>query len=162
MENSSKRMPESDQPLLPEGELLRLNDWAEPAGWMLALFAGLAGLFLLLTNPAPGGNLGGPLRPVLAVAWLGLAFLAGSGARAGLIARSDGIEVRFRLRSSRFAWSDISTFELHQAGYRPSLRVRLADSRELHVAGFSARSPEEVDRAEAMVAELNRRLCRED
>jgi hypothetical protein len=151
------RGPGGDQVPLPEGELIRLNDWAEPGGWALALFAGLAGILLLFTDPAPGSELSGPLRPVLAAIWLVLAFLAGSGARAGLVVRPEGIEVRWRIRSSTFSWGDISTFALRRSTPRQSLRVKLRDGRELWVVGFEARSAEEARRAEAMVMELNRR-----
>lgn len=147
-------------PPLPEGEVLRLNEWTEPAGWMLGLFAGLAGALLLFTDPASGGNLDGPLRPVLAVIWLALAFVAASGARSGLVVRPEGIEVRGRIRSSTFSWGDISSFALKRSMLGPSLHVKLRDGGDLGVAGFGARSLEEARRAEALVAELNRRVGR--
>lgn len=147
----------NDREPLPEGEVLRLNDWAESAGWVLALFAGLAGGLLLFTDPAPDSNLSGPLRPLLGAVWFGLAFLAASGARSGLVIRSGGVEVRSRFRSSTFSWPDIDEFVLKQSIYRPSLRMKLKDGQELRVVGFGARSPEEANRAETMVAELNRR-----
>ncbi len=82
---------EAGRARLPEEEVLRLNEWAEPAGWILAVLAGLAGCLLLFTDPASDSNLSGPLRPALAAAWLGLAFLAGSGARSELNRRAASV-----------------------------------------------------------------------
>lgn len=148
---------DADRVLLPEDELLRLNEWAEPGGWMLALVAALAGALLLFTDPAPGSDLDGPLRPVLGAVWFALAFLAGSGARSGLVVKPEGVEVRWRIRSASFSWEEISAFALQRGVFRSSLKMHLSNGSNLRVVGFEAKSPKEARRAEAMVVELNRR-----
>lgn len=102
---------------LPQAELLRLNDWSEPAGWMLALFSDLAGLLLLLANPAPESELAGPVRPVLGLAWLILAFFAATGARSGLLLTAEGVEVRSRLRTKSLGWDEIGGFAFDQTPF---------------------------------------------
>jgi PH (Pleckstrin Homology) domain-containing protein len=140
-----------------EGEVLRLNGWAELAGWIFAVAAGLAA-FLLLSGPAPGSDLDGLPRFLSGVVWLGFAFLAGSGARAGLVVGPNGVEVRARIRSSRFSWPEITDFALRRSIFRPNLMIRLVDGREVPVVGFEPRSQGDARRAEQIVAKLNRRV----
>lgn len=150
---------EQGKELIPEGERLRLNDWTETLGWVLAIAAGLAGLFLLLRTPAPHSDFRGPLRYVLAVGWLGFGLIVASGARAGVIVRKWGITLQTRLRHLDYDWSEIAEFRLKRSMIgRPALRIRLQDGRELRAVGFEARTSDEWSRAEAMVAELNRRV----
>ncbi len=150
---------EQGKELLPEGERLRLNDWAETLGWVLAIAAGLAGLFLLLRAPSPDSDFHGPLRYVLAVGWLGFGLLVASGARAGVIVRERGITIQTRLRHFDYDWSEIAEFRLKRSMIgKPALRIRLQDGRESRAVGFEARTSNEWERAEAMVAELNRRV----
>jgi hypothetical protein len=103
--------PESEPVKLPEGAVLRLNDWAEPAAWILGLAAGLIGVFLLVVSPSPHSQLGGSLRPVLGLAWLAFGVMAASGARAGVVVGKDGIVVRTRFRQT----------------FAPEVRVQICD-----------------------------------
>ena len=143
---------------LPEGEVLRLNDWVVPAGWMLALFAVLGGALLILTDPAPGSEFDSPLTPLIGLAWLAFAFFVATGSRSGLVVKAECVEVRFRIRSTTISWSEISEFVLPQSGYRRALVVQLRDGRKLRAVGFEAKSSREAERARLMVAELNRRV----
>lgn len=148
----------SEQPLVQDGEVLRLNDWADPVALMLAFCAVGAGLLLLLTGPAHGSNLNGSLRPVLGFAWIAFGLMAVSGLRAGLIVEEQGIVVRSRVRTASYLWSDIRHFELQESKVKNALRIELKDGRQVSVRGFNTRSQSEVSTAEAMVAELNRRV----
>jgi len=141
---------------IPEGEPLRSNDWSQPAALMLAFFEIGAGLFLLLTRPE-GGDFNGSLRPVLGLAWIAVGLLPLSGLRAGLVVRQDGIEVRSRLRTSNYRWSDIKHFDLRPSIYRSPLRVELNNGQLIRPLGFSMKTSSDRCRGEAMVAELNRR-----
>jgi hypothetical protein len=142
---------------LPEGEILRPNDWAEPAAWMLGLAAGLIGVFFLVVSPSPHSQLGGSLRPLLGLAWLAFGVMAASGARAGVVVGKDGIVVRTRFRQSSYRWAEIRGFDLQSSLTRPPLCIHLRDTRDIRSRGFAPKSATEHRRGEAMVAELNRR-----
>jgi len=150
---------DSHSPLLPEGEVLRPNDWSQPAAWMLALFAVGAGLLLLLTEPARGSSLTGSLRPVLGLAWIAFGLISISKVRAGVLVQKDGIEVRSRLHASSYQWSAIKQFTLQPSMTRNNLQIELKDGKLIRAHGFGVRSSSERCRAESMVAELNRRVA---
>jgi hypothetical protein len=149
--------PATQKNLLPEGEVLRLNDWAVPGSWVLGGFALIAGLFLI-GFPAPkSSNLAGPLRPVLGLVWLGMGLLIVGGGRSGLIVESDGIAVQGLVKRTRWTWSQVAGFELRQPFFKAALRVHLADGSEVNTLGFGAKSVREQELANAWVEELNRR-----
>ncbi len=158
MNSERLQAPGRDQVVLPENEVLRLNDWAESAAWVFAVVAALAGALLAFTDPSPGSDITGPIRFVMAVIWFAFAFVFGSSARAGLVINGDNLEVRWRIRSRVVSWQDIATFELQRSAFRPPLRMKLQTGEELRVPGFEARSSGDSDRAKMMVAELNRRV----
>lgn len=82
--------PEKD--LLPERQLLRLNDWAEPLGWVLAVAAASAGIFLLLVDPASAPS-DGSLRPLPGLVWLAFGLFMAAGSRAGLMVERNGVSL---------------------------------------------------------------------
>jgi hypothetical protein len=144
---------------LPEGELLRPNDWSRPAACMMAFFAVGIGLLLLLTTPAQGSNLDGPLRPVYGLGWIAVGLLPLRRVRAGVIAEKDGVVVRPPLgRTSRYRWSEIKNFRFRPSFIRKSLVIELQDGRQIGAHGFGVRSTADRQRAEALVSELNSRV----
>lgn len=156
---SDQTSPIEHRPL-PEGELLRPNDWSQPAICMLAFFAVGIGLFLLLTSPAEGSSLAGPLRPVYALAWIVFGLLPLRKVRAGVIVEKDGIVVRSpRLRSTSYQWREIKEFAFRPSIIRNSLVIELQDGRQISAHGFGVRSTSDRQRAEALVSELNSRVA---
>jgi hypothetical protein len=144
---------------LPEGETLRLNEWGESLGWLLAGFAFLLGVFLLLVGPSPHGNLGGPLRPVLGLVWMAFGAMIAGGVRSGLIVEESGIIVQGPLRRKHWAWYEVEAFEIKQAFYRQALRIMLVDGKQVSTPGFSGKSEKERRLVDERVAELNRRAA---
>jgi len=141
----------------PEGERLRLNDWGEPAAWVLAAIAALAGLFLLIVTPDKPSDIDGIRRVILALIWFGFGLIIAGGARSGLIVDDSGITVQGWIRRRRWNWSEVSGFELRRTFIRQALRITLVSGEQIGVTGFGAKSSSERDLAEARVAELNRR-----
>jgi Bacterial PH domain len=152
-------MSDSDpnKEILPEGELLRLNEWGEALGWLLAGFAFLLGLFLLVVSPLKHGQLDGPLRPVLGLVWMAFGAMIGWNMRRGLIVDQAGIIVQRSFRRRRWTWPEIERFELKQPFVRPVLRIRFTDGTQTSTFGFNSKSRQERLLADARVAELNRR-----
>jgi hypothetical protein len=146
-----------EKELLPEGALLRLNDWSETGAWALAVLAAVAGALVLW--PLRHGHIDSVFRPLLGLTWLAFAALIAGGARSGVIVDSGGITVRGLVRRQRWEWSEISDFELKRPIYRAALRIRFTNGSEASAPGFNARSSEERKLAEARVAELNRRAA---
>jgi hypothetical protein len=150
---------EVEKEVLPEGETLRLNEWAEPAAWLLAGFAAFLGAFLLIVPASKPPRFDGPLRPVVGLIWLAIGLMIAGGARSGLIVAKRGITVQGFVRRSSLTWSQIAEFEIKQPFFRAALRIRLTDGSTMSAFGFSARSAHERRLAEARVTELNRRVC---
>jgi hypothetical protein len=148
---------EDENDVLPEGQLLRLNDWQETGAWGLAVLAGAAGLFLLLVPSLRHHHYHGPLRELVGVAWLGIGLFLAGMARSGMLVDSEGIILQGVIKRSRWKWSEVIGFHLKTPFYKPALRIQLADGSEASSIGFSAKSAEERNLAEARVAELNRR-----
>jgi hypothetical protein len=149
--------PTSQPSLVPEGQLLRPNDWSIAAAWVLFTIAVSAGLFLLLRPPAtPHSELTGSYRLILGFLWIGFGLMAVSKVRSGVTVEKDGILVRSRIGSSRYRWSQISEFKWQPSAIRKALQIHLKDGRCIYAHGFSVRSPAEAQRAKEMVAELNR------
>jgi hypothetical protein len=146
----------SDPHALPEGQLLRPNDWSIAAAWVLCAIAICAGLFLLLTPPSPGGHFTGSYRIIPGFWWIAFGVMAVSKVRSGVTVEKDGILVRSRIGSSRFRWSEINEIQWRPSFFRKALRIHLKDGRCIYTHGFSVRSPDEAQRAKEMVAELNR------
>jgi hypothetical protein len=149
--------PDSDKGVLPEGELLRLNDWSRTAAWALAIFVGLLGIMLIATKGSPSQHFNGSLRPVVGLVWLGFGLMIAGEARSGLIVDEQGILVQGWLRRRRWDWSEIGEFQLKRPFLRQSLRISLADGGVVAVPGFAPKSAIERTLAEERVAELNRR-----
>jgi hypothetical protein len=151
---------DSKESRLPEGELLRPNDWSRPAACMLAFFAVGIGLLLLLTTPAQGSSLDGPLRPVYGLAWIAFGLLPLRRVRAGVIVETNGITVRPPLRrTSRYEWSELKHFMFRPSIFRNSLVIELQDGRQISAHGFGVRSMADRRRAEELVSELNSRVA---
>jgi Bacterial PH domain len=140
-----------DKPL-PEGQLLRLNDWEEPGAWTLA---GILALFgILIAVPVHGRGLGHALAGfALIVAGL----MVASVARSGLIVDREGITVRDLLRSRRWAWDDVDRFEVRLPLLRGALRVHLVNGEVISTPGLDGRSASERRLSSAWLAELNHR-----
>lgn len=145
-----------DPQVLPEGQLLRPNDWSIAAAWVMCTVAVCAGLFLILVPPSPGSQLTGPYRPVLGLTWIGCGIMFVSKVRSGVTVEREGILVRSRIGSSRFRWSEINEFQWRPSLIRKALQIHLKNGRCIYAHGFSVRSPDEAQRAKEMVAELNR------
>lgn len=143
---------------LPEGEVLRLNEWREPAGWVLAICMALAGAYLLLVPASHPPRFDGPLRFVLGAGWLFFAaFMAGT-IRAGVEVRHDGVLVRRLIRTSQWNWNEIAEFRLRRSIFRPGLQMLLRSGVDVKGLGLAGRSADEWHLAEHMVAELNQRV----
>jgi hypothetical protein len=147
----------SNKDVLPEGELLRLNEWSELGAWLLACFAFLLGVFLIVVPASRPHHFDGPLRLVLGLVWLGFGLLIAGGARSGLVVDEHGVVVQGLVRRTRWEWSEIAGFVLKPPLFKPALRIQLTDGKEVSTLGFSARSAEERNLAKGRVAELNRR-----
>jgi hypothetical protein len=143
--------------VLPEEKLLRLNDWAEPAGWVLAIFALLVGLFLLMVEPARSSSFDGSLRPILGAAWVIFGLFMAGGARAGIVVHREGISVQGTLRKRHCSWNQLAGFQLSKSLLKPGLVVRRRDGKEIRVVSLWPASAKERTLGEAMVEELNRR-----
>lgn len=152
--------PDSDKQILPEGELLRLNDWSQTAAWALAIVVGLLGIMLITTKGSPSQHFDGSLRPVVGLVWLGFGLMIAGEARSGLIVSEQGVLVQGWLRRRRWNWSEVREFELKRPFLRQSLRVKFADGSTVTTPGFGSRSAAERTLAEERVAELNRRAAR--
>lgn len=142
-------------PLL-EDEPLRVNDWAYPALWMFAIGMGCVGLVLLaLYRPHDSSHIwiwrGLGLAFLIEAAWLA------RGAMSGIWLQSEGITLKRTFRTYDLSWSEIQSFHLRRAIYRPCLVVRLVGGREIGALGFASRTPRERERAEHIVAVLNER-----
>jgi len=137
---------------LPEGKLLRLNDWEETGAW------GLAGVMLLIGGlialPVDGRGFGN-LIPGLIL--MGLGVMVAGVARSGVIVGQDGITVRQLLRSRHWTWSEIDHFEVKVPLLRGALRIYLTDGRTISTPGLDGRSARERHLSKAWIAELNRR-----
>lgn len=151
--------PESDKELLPEGELLRLNDWSQTAAWALAIVVGLLGVMLITTKGSPSQHFDGSLRPVVGLIWLGFGLMIAGEARSGLIVSEQGVLVQGWLRRRRWSWPEIGEFKLKRPFLRQSLRISLADGGTVTTPGFGSRSATERALAEKRVEELNRRAA---
>lgn len=149
----------AETPLLPEGEVLRLNDWSEPAGWVLAGFAILAGALLIPIPPfgLPGSS--GRAYSLLGLAWLCFGLYIAGNTRSGLVVRPDGVTLRGWIRESHHGWAEIESFELKREIWSQALKVKLSDGSAKRVGGFGARSTIERQLAVARVADLNRRVA---
>jgi hypothetical protein len=148
---------ESNKEILPEGELLRLNEWGEALGWLLAGFVFLLGLVLLIFQPAAHGHLEGPQRQLLGLVWIAFGAMIATNMRRGLIVDQSGIIIQRTFRRSHRTWADIERFELKQPFFRPALRIRFNDGTEASTFGFNSRSRGEQTLADERIAELNRR-----
>lgn len=148
----------TEQNSLPEGEVLQINEWREPLGWILVIFMVFAGAYLLLVPASHPPRFDGPLRFVVGAGWfLFAAFLAGA-IRAGVVVCSDGVLVRTLLRENSWDWKEIAEFRLRRSIYRPGLQILLQNGTEFKGLGLAGRSAEEWRLAEQMVAELNQRI----
>jgi hypothetical protein len=147
-----------DQPILPEGEPLVLNEWEQGLAFLFAGIAMLLGVVLLLTGSSAHSHLGGPLRPVLGLVWIGIGVFFVQSGRAGLIVEQDGITLRGIIRRRRWAWQEIQGFEIKFVMYYPSLKITLNDGAHARAPGFRGRTAKDRELADRRVAELNRRV----
>jgi len=137
---------------LPEGKLLRLNDWEETGGWVFAGAILLIGALVAL--PVKGRPLSESLAGLMLV---GVGVMVAGVARSGAIVHQDGITVRQLLRSRHLTWSEIDHFEVKAPLLKGALRIYLTDGRMLSTPGLDGRSAREKRLSSAWIAELNRR-----
>lgn len=142
--------PGGEEKPLPEGELLRLNDWEEPGAWALAGALVLFGI--LISLPVDDRGFGHVLA---GLGLIGAGVMVAGVARSGLIVDQEGITIRDLLRSRRFAWSDVDRFEVKFPLLRGALRVHLADGRVISTPGLDGRSGSERRRSSEWLAALN-------
>lgn len=137
---------------LPEGELLRLNDWEEPGAWVLAgvLFV-LGGLIAL---PVGNTNLG---ESIAGLALIVVGVMIAGVARSGLMVDRQGITVRELLRSRQWEWSEVDRVEVRIPFLRGALRIHLVDGRVISAPGLDGRSTSERSLSKAWIDEINRR-----
>lgn len=150
--------PEPQKKIIPEGELLRLNEWAQAAGWALAVAVGALGLMLITTKGSPSQHLNGSLRPIVGLVWVAFGLMIAGEARSGVIVDESGIRVQGWLRCRRWNWAEIQEFKLKRPFFRQSLRVILVDGRTVSAPGFAPRTSAEQTLVNERIAELNRRL----
>jgi hypothetical protein len=143
-----------EQRPLPEGELLRLNEWEEPGAWMLAGFFVLVGVLVVDWKVPPGVE-----DVVIAVVAFGAAAMIAGVAGSGLVVDREGVTVRSLWRSRRWAWSEVDRVEVKVPLFRGALRVRLVDGRVLSAAGLDGRTRSERQLSKAWLDELNRRAA---
>lgn len=137
---------------LPEGELLRLNDWEEPGAWVFAGALLLIGALIAL--PVDGRTFSESFAGLMLV---GGGVMVAGVARSGAIVDQDGITVRQLLRSRHWTWSEIDHFEVKFPLLKGALRIYLTDGRAISTPGLDGRSARERRLSKAWIAELNRR-----
>jgi hypothetical protein len=145
-------MNSSKHKSLPEGKLLRLNDWEEPGAWLLAGLVALCGIVIALPVEGRGVD-----ELIAGLPMVGAGIVIASVARSGLIIDQQGITVRALLRSRRWAWSEVDHFEVRAPLLRGALRIHLMNGRVVSTPGLDGRSARERRLSEAWLAELNRR-----
>jgi hypothetical protein len=152
------RKPEADmQRPLPEGRLLRLNDWTESAGLVFAGLVVFLGLIVLFTPSISAHS--ATTRVIAGLVWVGVGLMIAGGVRSGVIVTEEGIKVRGILRSQTVKWSEIESFEIKAPILRGALRIRLIDGTALSAMGFDGNSAKERALAKAWLHELNQRAA---
>ena len=142
--------------LLPEGELLVLNEWEQGMAFLFAGIALILGFLLLLSSVR--GHLHGPALPVAGLVWIGVGALFVQSGRAGLIVENDGVTLRGIIRRRHWSWREIKGFEIKFVIGLPSLKMTLNDGGYVRAPGFRGRTGKDRELANRRVAELNRRV----
>lgn len=146
-----------EQRPLPEGELLRLNDWIELAGWVFVSAVFMIGFIPFIgsfTDDSSGSGM-----PIAGLVWMAMSLMIADGVRAGLIVDKHGVSVQSLLRRRGWAWSEIERFEIKRPLIRGPVRVRLVNGKTVSTYGLSGHSRAERRLARAWIAELNRRAA---
>lgn len=141
-------------PPLPEGKLLRLNDWEESGAWAFAGVVMLIGLLVAL--PVNGREVG---ACVAGLAVMGVGVGIAGVARSGVIADRDGVAVRRLLKKRNLKWAEVDHFAVKAPLVRGALRIYLADGTVLSAPGLDGRTRREREISQAWIAELNRRAA---
>jgi PH (Pleckstrin Homology) domain-containing protein len=145
--------------LLPEGELLWVNEWEAALTLLIGGVGILVGLVALFAGSGRYHHVPAWLTPVVGLLCVGVGTHIGMKSRSGLIVDEDGISVQSAIRRRRWRWHEVESFELTMAIYVPVLRISLADGGHVRTPGFKGRSKNERDLAKERVAELNRRVA---
>jgi Bacterial PH domain len=137
-----------------EDEPLRVNRWSESAAWVYAGCLGLLGLYVAAFLQPQSPNL-------WAYRGIGLLLMVVSllivrSAMGGIWVRSEGVRIRTTFRSYELSWSEIRSFRLRRKA--PCLAVELNNGKTIGVFGLQASRSREQDRADQLVAMLNRSL----
>lgn len=154
MELADVSQPKRQTPL-PEDKLLRLNSWAVPGAWALALVVAFLGVFILVT---PSISVHSPSARIIAgLVWLAVGLMIAGSARSGLVVHEKGITIQGSIKSRHWPWSEVTHFELRQPIFRGALRVHLVDGTVVSAVGFDGKSAREREVARDWVTELNKR-----
>jgi hypothetical protein len=137
-----------------EDEPLRVNRWSEPAAWVYAGCLGVFGLYVATFLQPQGPNAWAFRGVGLLLVVVSLSIVR--SAAGGIWVRQDGVRIRSKFRSYELSWSEIRAFRLRRKA--PCLVVELNDGRTIAVLGLQASRSRERDRADQIVAMLNRSL----
>jgi hypothetical protein len=144
--------------LLPEGEVLRINEWEAAGKFFIGGAVVVIGLAYVFAKHGPYHDVPRWLVPLLGLVLVGIGIQLVASSRSGLIVEQSGIIVQGSFRRRGWAWSQVSRFELTGAIYGLPMRIQLADGKQLRVPGFRTRSRGQRELAQERVAELNLRM----
>lgn len=133
---------------------LRVNRWSESAAWIYAGCLGILGLYVATFLDPQGSNAWAYRAIGLLLVIVSLSIVR--SATGGIWVRPDGVRLRTKFRSHDLTWSEIRSFRLRRQA--PCLVVELNDGRTIEVPGLQASRSRERDRADQLVAMLNRSL----
>jgi hypothetical protein len=143
---------------LPEGEVLRINEWEAAGKFFLGGFLALIGLGYGLAKRGQNHHIPWWLVPMLGLVCVALGVDIAASSRSGLTVERDGIGVQRAFSRVDLRWAEVKSFALTDAIYGPSLRIELVDGRRIGTRGSKTRSRNQRALAEQWVAELNQRL----
>jgi hypothetical protein len=141
--------------LPPDGTPIRVSPRGAQVAWISAAIYAL----LAIGVASYGIQIG---RPIVGFAFLGFVLAAVSSLRnvkSGIVLGVEGVTGRGRWwRTDRWRWDEIDHFELREQDEKLRLRVHLCNGEAKKFAGFSTRSLEEEERAQALIRALRMRL----
>lgn len=133
---------------LPEGELLRLNDWEVHGALLAAAFFFMCGLAFFIPDE---------IDAVAGLIAIGIGLGFAEVGRSGVVVEKAGITVRGMFRGRQWNWSEVDHFEVRTPLIRGALRVYLRNGKVVSAPGLNGFSRRERRLSEAWIAELNRR-----
>lgn len=137
---------------LPEGKLLWLGSWLDPAIMVGGIWLLVAGFNLVISVVNENA-----VAAFVGLAMVGIGVRYATAPRSGLTVLRHGVAIRTLRRVRELTWSEVDHFELGRPLWKWALRIHLVDGRVLSSPGFEGRSEDKRRLAEAWVGELNRR-----